>query len=233
MPTEDYIPSKTVEFDDYIEIVIPYLYANRVRLVITTPNLQELYSLWGVLYPPPPTPPPLVAGNWKEIFGLWIDPLSETKPIDHQVAARKTLIADKLRSIYNDIPVSHLTDDDYDVTGKTHPDTTRTPAPVPTAVPTIEIHRIFHSHTTLRIRNPATPDTQKKPHGVQSTEIEALVLNADNSINEHKVETTGRFLFTMAFSEEQTGKKVRFRGRYKNNRGQQGPFSAYVDSVIA
>ncbi|OHB72050.1 MAG: hypothetical protein A2W17_09780 [Planctomycetes bacterium RBG_16_41_13] len=142
-------------------------------------------------------------------------------------------MSDKYRVIYNDIPGSVWIDADYDVTGRKHPDTTRTPAPVPTVAPTVEIEKIFHSHTTLRMGDPENPHTQRKPDGVHETEIEALVLNTDGSLIEKKVETTGRFLFTVEFAEEQTGKKVRFRARYKNTRGQGGPWSAYADSVIA
>jgi len=240
------IPTKITEFNNYNEVVIPYFYANKDRLIISDARVIEMYTLWGVPYPtpptlltpapsipvPPPAPTPPPAGSWKDLFSKWENPDTKTTPVIHQLNTRKELMNEKYRIIYNDIPASLFTDEDYDITGKKKPDTTRTAAPVPTAAPAMEIDSMFHSHTTLRLRDPENPHTQKKPFGVHETEIEALVLNADGTVNEKKVETTGRFLYTMEFAEEHTGKKVRIRTRYKNTRGQGGPWSAYVDSVI-
>src|SRR3990170_7691772 len=100
------IPTKITEFDNYNEVVIPYLYANKTRLIIREERLIEMYALWGVPYPaapaapaapPPPAPP---AGSWKDLFFKWENPETKTTPVNHQLEARKNLMSDKYRVIY-------------------------------------------------------------------------------------------------------------------------------------
>ncbi|MBI4929550.1 MAG: hypothetical protein HY841_02220 [Bacteroidetes bacterium] len=240
MPGGPY-PTTRAKFNDYIQLVCPYLNANAARLQISGANLTAVNTL-----------KPL----WDALWAKYIDPDKKTKTVvkntDTMIKQWKTLLS----SIYKDIPQSVLTEQDRVVLGLKLRDPHPTRVAVPEGAPTISIDKMMHLKHILKITDPANPHTQAKPKGVRETEIQIAV--SDEGVPKtvpvpvpvpaeqtpapapfpqesdwHTLVHTGKFLYTAHFTDAQLKATAYYRARYLNTRGETGDWGNTVNGVVS
>lgn len=121
-----------------------------------------------------------------------------------------------------------LTEDDRSTLHIFEEDTERTRVAVPDHAPLVFVEKIIHLVHKIRFRDPENPNTKKKPEGVKFIECEMSIAGGRT-----EKKSTGKFLLTFEFTDEEVGKKATYRSRYVNTRGEAGPWSDNVIGIIA
>ncbi len=226
-------PSKDADFNDYVNIVIPYLNVNfnKNRLVTASAALAMLSQI-TLLYGLPPPTPPLI--NWIAIYPLNQNPATRTDTTIAEQATLRTQLEEGLRFIYADAPNSALTPIDRSTLHLPARDTTPTHAPIADHAPNMALDKATHSLITIRITDPANPHTQAMPAGqhvhanagFKPTPTAQIIWDANRFYEVH------RFLVTVPFTEDDKAKEVFFRSRYVNTRGEPGPWSDTISTIV-
>lgn len=127
-----------------------------------------------------------------------------------------------------------LTDEDRARLRLTIPDTTRTPAPVPTTHPVAQIDVSQPLRHTGEFRDEATPSRRAKPAGVHGCEVRYQIGGAE-PIDPEQMLTHGTFPrtpFVINFKAADAGKTVYYHLRWVNKRGASGPWSELISATI-
>lgn len=228
MPNQGPFPSPLPEFNDYIDIVVPYLNANAARLGVSGANLavlNPLYDLGGV------------AQNqlgWKQLWVLYSNADTVTKSIRDIVKIRRGQLETRLRLIYGDIPNSALTANDRNTLNLPLRDTTPTPILAVDFSPVISFHEIKNGVQVLRFQNPTTPDSNAMPPG-QKTELQTFVGAAglvDDAIAFGNGVDNGKHLYKVILTPGQKGQTAYYRARYKTETGKTGPWSDVESEIV-
>lgn len=212
-------PTKDADFNDYLQPAVPYIDANAGRLNAAS-NQTALDTMFG---------------QWNTIYPQSQNPNTATSTITAQKTQLRSDMEDLLRVIYSDIPESALTQQDRQTLNLPERDTTPTPVAIADHAPAIGIDSMQHLVITLRITDPDNPHTQAMPDGqgaevnvaVQDMSATSFTWDADRSFITH------RFLSDVQFEAGDVGKKAHFRCRYLNTRGEPGPWSDTMDSMIS
>jgi len=221
-------PSPLPEFNDYVDIVQPYLNANYVRLGVTIANLTVLnnfYDQAGVVQNDL---------GWKQLWVLYTNTDTQTKSVRDILKTRRSDLETQLRLIYGDIPKSALTANDRNTLNLPLRDTTPTPIQPVDFAPVISFDEIRNGIQVLRFQNPNTPDSNAMPGG-QKVEIQTFVGNAnipDNNIVFAPYADSGRHLVKVTLLPTQKGLTAYYRARYKTETGKVGPWSDVVSEII-
>ena len=128
---------------------------------------------------------------------------------------------------------SLVTDDDRVNLGLNVPGTKHTPAPKPETWPLV----------TLRITGPrivrlewhdSTTASKAKPPGVHGCEIRYAILDSPPTSNDDLIrsEFSTRWYHVFNFDESKRGKTIYFCLRWENTRGEKGPWSDIINTVI-
>lgn len=125
MPKLGPFPSKEGEFNTYVNVAVPYLVDNKVRLMISEPNQEAIGT--GL-------------STWNEIFPLSQNVNTRTKTIVENKDASKSVLMQALRTTFADIPQSVLTAEDRNTLNLEARSTSRTPAPVPSTRPVGQVN---------------------------------------------------------------------------------------------
>lgn len=128
---------------------------------------------------------------------------------------------------------SNITDADRGRMGLTVESDTHTPVAVPATLPLLKLDISVPMQHTVRF----TDDSGKgrgKPEGVHGCEIWAKV--EDTASKEPAkfefLATSTRSPYVKTFAAADAGKKVTYRGRWVNTKGQPGPFGPEVHSLV-
>jgi hypothetical protein len=126
-----------------------------------------------------------------------------------------------------------VTDDDRVQLGLNVPDPKPTPAPVPSSYPDIDPDTSIILRITIHYHD-AGSTSRAKPAGVHGAEIRWAILDkppveTDDLIHSTFSTHTPR---TFEFKESERGKTVYFRLCWENTRGQKGPWSEIVSSIV-
>ena len=221
-------PNKNADFNDYVDTTLPYLNTHKARLGVTDAHLNvlnPLYNNGGV------------AQNllgWSQLWPLHINDDNNTKTINTLVATRRAQIEARMRLIYDDIPNTNLTAGDRITLRLPARDTTPTDINPAAYSPVLTMDKIVgHTHI-LRIADPTNPETQAMPEG-NNVKIENFVgakgLSGGALVFGNE-QTTGKFLITFAYTEDDAGKTAYYRPRYYTKRG-NGEWGAIFSAVIA
>jgi len=227
MPNSAPFPSKNADFNDYLEITVPYLNTHKVRLAISDANLAVLNPFFSN-----PAVPQNQLG-WSQLWTLHVNKDTNTKTINKLVSTRRDQIEARMRLIYADIPNSFYTESDRTTLRKPARDTEPTNINPVSYQPALTMDRVVgHTHT-LRIADPTNPNTQEMPLGNRVL-IERFVgakgLSGDALVFGNPQET-GRFLVAFTYTEEEAGKTAYYRPRYFTKRG-NGEWGAILSAVI-
>ncbi|MBL0310444.1 MAG: hypothetical protein IPP77_12440 [Bacteroidetes bacterium] len=224
-------PSKDAEFSVYFNIASPYLSSNEARLMI---DPSKTSSLSGIIV------------TWNDVFPRSVNPDTNTTTVTNQKNQTRVDAEVLLRDIYANIPRSLLNENDKTTLHLEDADHEPTPSGKPTNAPVVSVAKIIHRSHTLRFQNPDDPNSHAKPKGVQSVEVYKAIRPVPPSVLEttpslppltendfHHVASTGRYLVTIEHNMEDVGKLAYYLVRYKNTRGEFGPFSQVFSAVIA
>ncbi len=155
-----------------------------------------------------------------------------------ETEAKNTLVeslTESVRALVRTLQAnSLLTDADRARLGVTVPDTTPTPAPVPTTHPIAQIDVSQPLRHTGTVRDEATPNRRAKPKGVHGVEVHYQVGGAEPT-DPQQMLTLGIFpnsTFVKDYPLADAGKLVFYYLRWINKRGQPGPWSELVSATI-
>jgi hypothetical protein len=116
----------------------------------------------------------------------------------------------------------------------TVPDTTSTPAPVPTTHPVLRIDFSEPSRHTVHILDEAK-SSRRKPEGVKECEVWYRVADEEPThfADLHYAGSTSNGKMLIEFDVPQRGKKVWYNARWINTRGEKGPWGEFENAFIA
>jgi hypothetical protein len=155
-----------------------------------------------------------------------------------EIEAKNTLIEsliESIRALVRTLQANPLlTDANRAGLGITIPDTTLTPAPVPTTHPIAQIDVSQPLRHTGTVRDESTPNRRAKPKGVHGVEVRYQIGGAEPT-DPNQMLTLGTFpnsTFVKDFPLADAGKLVYYYMRWINRRGQAGPWSELVSATI-
>jgi hypothetical protein len=101
MGNQSRIPVKDADFNNYINIAIPYLSTNKTRLALTTASQANVTSVSALLI--------TAATGWNSVYPQSQNPATATSSIIAGKTTIRTQIEILIRAIFADIPKSVLT----------------------------------------------------------------------------------------------------------------------------
>lgn len=230
MSSQHRFPAKDADFNNYINIGIPYLVANKARLVITTGAQAILTTVTNQLS--------AAVTGWNIIYPQSQNPAIATASIIANKSALRPQIEANLRAIFDDIPKSVLTQVDRDTLNLPLPAGTHTPSPVPTAVPSITVSSRGHLSVTLAIVDSAHPQSAAKPDGVESIQLEGAFVAAGSTAKPtdadfRNIDIASKTSYIRNYTSDQLASTEYIRARYLNSRGEVGNWSEWLAVVVA
>ena len=227
MPEFKRIPDTDLEFNSFLATIHTYLndtppggVSNAERLGTSAALLtlfNDKYGLW--------------APNWLKHE----NPLEQTEAVNLTKENLRDALDPIIRDIQNKADVSdNVTDDDRVILRVPEADNTRTRIEAPEVAPDLTIEKREHLEITIRIHNPIDPDTNARPDGVEAVEVFQFIGDEPPALKEWSyVGSTGRFLFPITYLEEDTKKTAHIAARYRNPRGETGPWSDPIEVDIS
>jgi len=217
---EHIFPRKDADFHTYITVGIPYLDTNKIRLLISAPNVTAMLASKTA---------------WDLVWGKYIDEAQNTKIVTGDKNTARQNFETLLTTIYEDIPDSVLNSTDREKLNLKLRDLTPTQQDVLNTPPLMVIDRSGHWLHVLRFRNPATPDSNAMPLG-QKVLLQRYIgvagLTPPNIIWSEGLAIT-KALNEITFDEADQGKTVYYRSCYVNTRGQKGTVGDLISRVIS
>ena len=213
------IPTKDEDFNTFLNEIHTYLNAvppggdsafTRLGVDLTVQtSFNDKFALWSP--------------NW----ALYSNVLTRTGSVIHTKDNQRDAIEPVIREIQNVAEFNvNLTQDDREVLRVPKRDEERTRIEAPTAIPDLTIDKREHLVITIRIHNQVEPDTNSKPHGVEGVEVFQFIGDTPPPVKEWTyVGSTGRFLFPVVYTEADAKETAHIIARYRNRRGEVGPFS--------
>ena len=111
---------------------------------------------------------------------------------------------------------------------------TRTPVPVPTALPIGTINYSVRLQHTIRYFDQATPQNRAKPAGVHGCEI-WMKIDGDAPMDASElsfITTDTSSPYVLSFEGKHAGKTVYYWLRWVNSRGEHGPWSSTISAMV-
>ena len=129
---------------------------------------------------------------------------------------------------------SKVSDSDRTLMGLTVKSGTRTPAPVPSTSPLGTVDFAVRLQHTLHLSDQATPQSKAKPAGVHGCEVWAKLSGEApkdaSELSYQGVSTTNSY--TITYEGKQANTMAYYWLRWVNTRGEYGPWSTTVSSII-
>jgi hypothetical protein len=220
MSNSDFIPSRDADFSLWTDNFFTYLTGNRERFNIPAEPVNALQ---------------LLESDWINKYAIAETPATRTKTtIREKTEARDALVKHLRPFIKEYLTFNHaVTDADRDNMGLPIYKTTRTPVVIPTTIPEFWADTSVIRRLTVHFRDNGSR-SGAKPAGVHGVEIRWCILGVPPaSIDEliHSAFDT-RSPFALDFEESDRGKSVYFCLRWENSKGEKGPWSEIVMSII-
>ncbi len=215
------IPAKDADFNDFQTIACPYLNTRAVALGLDAGEITNMLALHT---------------SWDTNWTLYINAATRTASVITTKSDTKLDLTASLRELIQDAKRSpSITDTDRTTLNLPNPNEVRTHVKPPTSVPDIEVRKIEHLIHVLNITNPDEPESRAKPKGVANIEIyKALGIEKPKSMDSFKfIGTSTRTLYTAKHVIEEMGQTAWYIARYVSTRGEAGPWSDVISSVIA
>lgn len=216
MPNYGRFPSKEGEFNTHVNVAVPYLLDNRVRLMISEPNQEAIDTGLAV---------------WNEIFPLSQNVNTRTKTIVENKDASKSVLLQAMRTTFADIPQSALTNEDRNTLNLEARSTTRTPAPVPTSRPVGQVNTSNRLEHIISFTDEG--GSHARPAKVRGCQIWYKEGEPVLSVKELRYLATDTLSpFKHLFDVEDAGKTIHYWLRWENTRGETGPWSNVVSATV-
>jgi hypothetical protein len=208
----DYIPRTDADLDNWqANTLIPYISANKVALGVSDATVTALtgaQTTWNTAY-----------------AAHQLAQSTATSKRQDKDAARAALVA-LIRSTVGQMQANPaVTDTQRAAMQITVPDTTPTPAPVPTTRPVGKIDTSERLRHTIEFRDEATPTSRAKPAGVSACELWLFVgTTAPTGPEAMHLQAVDRSTpYLMEFESSDAGKTAWWALRWVNTRGEHGP----------
>lgn len=233
MGTPNGIPRTEAEFNNYVNIAIPYINTNKARLATTPAATTALTTVTALL---------TTAGTgWNSIYPQSLNPATSTASIRATKNSLHDQIKGYLRVIFDDIPKSVFTQVDRDTLNLPLPSDTRTPSAIPAERPIISVTQRDHLAVTLAMVDAAHPQSLAKPADADAIELEGAFLPAGSSVpasfpqdsDFRHLTTTGRSTYTRSYTQEQLRGTEYLRARYLNSRKEAGGWSEIITVIVS
>jgi hypothetical protein len=172
----------------------------------------------------------------QDVYSQWQNPSTRTSFITTELQDSESKLVPLYRELYTGFIRSNplVTNADLDGMGfPLHPSGGHTPVPVPHTMPEAEV--IWPSPGVVEIHfRDAGWSRRAKPHGVHGAEICWAVLDEKpvkwDELTNSSFDTHTPFRLT--FKGNQRGKWLYFSLRWENTRGEKGPWSEILETVI-
>jgi hypothetical protein len=217
----NYIPRKDSIFLTWVINFLKNLITLSIRIHIPEDTITKLTSL---------------VEDFTDAYNIAHNPATRTKvSIQRRVDARKVL-EKYTREIVNEyISKNHLlTNGDRETLGLPIPKTTRTPSPIAVKYPAIEININVLRQITIYFFPLGGRRRSAKPEGQTAVEIRWRISDTPivdiNELTQSSIDM--RSPFTMKFEGHDRGKIVYFALRWLNTRGEPGPWTNVISTVI-
>ena len=217
----DYIPSTDPEFDLWQKSLMD--------------KIRELMPILGI--------DPNKAMGLDSKQSIWNTTFSKVSNKQNRTAAevqaKKDALDDYKKEIRSFVAEflannSKVSDSDRTLMGLTVKSGTRTPAPVPSTSPLGTVDFSVRLQHTLHLSDQATPQSKAKPAGMHGCEV-WVKLGGEapkdaSELSYQGVSTSNSF--TMTYEGKQANTMAYYWLRWVNTRGERGPWSTTVSSII-
>jgi hypothetical protein len=217
----DYIPSTDPEFDLWQKNLMD--------------NIRQLMSTWGI------DPSKIMGLDSKQ--SIWNMAFSKASNKQNRTAAevqaKKDALDDYKKEIRSFVAEflannSRVSDSDRTLMGLTVKSGTRTPAPVPATSPLGTVDFSVRLQHTLHLSDLATPQSKAKPAGMHGCEV-WVKLGGEAPKDASELSYLGiatSFSYTTTYEGKQANTMAYYWLRWVNTRGERGPWSTTVSSII-
>jgi len=233
MGNQSRIPVKDADFNNYINLAIPYLTTNKTRLVLTATAQANLTSVTAIL---------TTAGTgWNSVYQLAINPAAATTSTIATKGTIRAQIETLLRAIYADIPKSVLTQIDRDTLNIALPTNIYTAATKPTSLPSLTISERSHLSVTINILDVAHSQNLTNVPDATKIDLEAAFLPEGTKAPEgfpqesdfHHVATLGKSFYNRTYTADQLRGTEYLKACYLSSRNEPGGWSEIITVVVA
>jgi len=217
----DYIPNTDPEFDLWQKSLMD--------------NIRQLMPTWGI------DPSKVMGLESKQ--SIWNSTFSKASNKQNRTAAEVQAKRDALDDYKKEIRSfvaeflannSRVSDSDRTLMGLTVKSGTRTPAPVPTTSPLGTVDFSVRLQHTLHLSDQATPQSKAKPAGMHGCEV-WVKLGGEAPKDASELSYLGiatSFSYTTTYEGKQANIMAYYWLRWVNTRGERGPWSVTVSSII-
>jgi len=217
----DYIPSTDPEFDLWQKNLMD--------------NIRQLMSTWGI------DPSKVMGLDSKQ--SIWNTAFSKASNKQNRTAAEVQAKRDALDDYKKEIRSfvaeflannSRVSDSDRTLMGLTVKSGTRTPVPVPATSPLGTVDFSVRLQHTLHLSDNATPQSKAKPAGVHGCEV-WMKLGGEAPKDASELSYLGvstTYAYTTTYEGKQSNTMAYYWLRWVNTRGEYGPWSTTVSSII-
>lgn len=217
----DYIPSTDPEFDLWQKSLMD--------------KIRELMSTWGI-DPTKTVDLDSKQSNWNMAFSKASNKQNRTAA---DVQAKRDALDDYKKEIRSFVAEflannSRVSDSDRTLMGLTVKSGTRTPAPVPATSPLGTVDFSVRLQHTLHLSDQATPQSKAKPAGMHGCEV-WVKLGGEAPKDASELSYLGiatSFSYTTTYEGKQANTMAYYWLRWVNTRGERGPWSTTVSSII-
>jgi len=231
MSNQTRFPGKDADFNNYVNIAIPYLTTNEARLLVTAASQEVLTTVNTVLTN--------ATTGWNTVYQQSQNPAVATSTTTAVKNYLRSSIETSLRIIFSDIPESVLTQADRDTLNLPLSSGTHTPSPVPVSQPLVSISNRTFLSVTLVIVDSGHPQNGGKPTGVSSIQIEGAFFAAGSTpkiptdADFRNIATTGKTSYMRSYASDQLAGTEYIRARYLNSRGEPGNWGETITVIVA
>jgi hypothetical protein len=217
----DYIPSTDPEFDLWQKSLMD--------------KIRELMSTWGI-DPTKTVDLDSKQSNWNMAFSKASNKQNRTAA---DVQAKKDALDDYKKEIRSFVAEflannSSVSDSDRTLMGLTVKSGTRTAAPVPATSPLGTVDFSVRLQHTLHLSDQATPQSKAKPAGMHGCEV-WVKLGGEAPKDASELSYLGistSYAYTATYEGKQANIMAYYWLRWVNTRGERGPWSTTVSSII-
>jgi hypothetical protein len=217
----DYMPASDPEFDLWQKTLVSKTKENQAAWGISAIKLEPLESkqgLWNMAFSK--------ASNKQDRTAADVQAKNDAGS-EYKKEIRKFVIENLS---YN----GSVTDSDRTLMGLTVKSGTRTATPVPTTSPLGTVDFAVRLQHTLHLSDQATPQSKAKPAGVHGCEVWSKLGGEPpkdaSELQYLGVSTTNSY--TITYEGKQANNVVYYWLRWVNTRGEYGPWSVTVSSII-
>ncbi|MDR0419942.1 MAG: hypothetical protein LBH30_00595 [Prevotellaceae bacterium] len=173
--------------------------------------------------------------EWDSAWAAYENPATRTPEITFVKTENRKEYEKPLRILIKNLQSNvHVTPEDLISMGIALPNPSRTPAPVATEAPDIDVDTSVIGRLSIHFFERGSRHKKGKPAGQHGAEIRWLLSDTPptrwDDLTHSEIDTNSPF--TLSFEYDQRGKTVYFALRWENTRGEKGPWSEILSAII-